>query len=133
MVCGRMCRNNMDVRCCCEPNCPSKNTTKQFNQCPQKIHTLYFTLYNDYTTYKYLEERENKATQRHHAKIKHELLKTDVYQVMNNICGFVGNETYLSIDDIRIAVNMLSPLIKISTNECQAIIDLGIQERQDWY
>ena len=133
MACGRMCSNNWDVRCCCEPNCPERNTTKQFNQCPQTISTLHFSLYNDYNIYEYLERRENTAKQRHHINIKHELFKTDIYQVMNNICDFVGNETYLSIDDIRIAVHMLSPQIKISTNECKAIIDMEREEREDRY
>ena len=55
MACGRLCNDDWDVRCCCEPNCPTKNSMKQFNKCKQKIGTLYFALFNDYSTYKYIE------------------------------------------------------------------------------
>jgi len=45
------CNNSYDVRCCCELNCKSKNSNKQFYNCPMKLSTIYFTLGNDYDLY----------------------------------------------------------------------------------
>ena len=47
-TCGRRCQPNWDVRCCCELNCPKKNTSKQFYCCPQRIQTYSFHVSNDY-------------------------------------------------------------------------------------
>ena len=46
--CGRGCCNTWDVRCCCEPNCPQKNSMAQFNVCPQKLETLAWICGNEY-------------------------------------------------------------------------------------
>jgi len=56
--CGRGCQPHWDVRCCCEWNCPSKNTKKQFMACQQKLSTIYFMLGNDYGLYTLVEEGE---------------------------------------------------------------------------
>ena len=55
MACGRGCSFGWDVRCCCEPNCLKKNTTKQFNNCPKKLDTIYFHLLNEYEIYTKIE------------------------------------------------------------------------------
>ena len=55
MSCERNCKPTWDVRCCCEYNCPKKNTNKQFFSCPQKIPTICFSLGNDYALYKKVE------------------------------------------------------------------------------
>ena len=57
-ACKRGCKSNTDIRCCCEPNCLNKNSMKQFNVCPQKISTLIYIIFNDYTTNKDLIEEE---------------------------------------------------------------------------
>ena len=57
-ACKRGCKSNTDIRCCCEPNCLNKNSMKQFNLCPQKINTLIYIIFNDYTTNKDLIEEE---------------------------------------------------------------------------
>ena len=51
MSCNRGCSGNWDVRCCCELNCPKKNTNKQFYNCPMKINTIKFHLGNDIGLY----------------------------------------------------------------------------------
>lgn len=40
------CAPNWDVRCCCEPNCPQKNTHEQLRVCPMRISTMAFHLGN---------------------------------------------------------------------------------------
>ena len=47
-TCGRGCCGDWDVRCCCEPNCPQKNSMEQFNVCPMKLQTLAFHCGNEY-------------------------------------------------------------------------------------
>ena len=59
MACDRNCSFGWDVRCCCEPNCPKKNTTTQFNNCPKKLDTLHFHLLNDYRTLEKMELMDN--------------------------------------------------------------------------
>ena len=49
--CNRGCSSGWDVRCCCELNCPKKNTNEQFNDCPMKLNTIYFHIGNDYGLY----------------------------------------------------------------------------------
>ena len=44
--CG--CLPNWDVRCCCEPNCPAKNTMAQFARCPRAIFTAGFHIENTF-------------------------------------------------------------------------------------
>ena len=46
-TCGRGCCGHWDVRCCCEPNCPQKNSMEQFNVCPMKLQTLAFHCGNE--------------------------------------------------------------------------------------
>ena len=55
-TCGRGCAEGWDVRCCCERNCPSKNTVDQFLACPMRISTLWFTMQNDYALYLLIEK-----------------------------------------------------------------------------
>jgi len=57
-TCNRGCSDNWDVRCCCELNCPSKNSNKQFYSCPQKINTFIFMCYNEYDIYKMIENND---------------------------------------------------------------------------
>ena len=57
-ACKRGCKNNTDIRCCCVPNCLNKNSMKQFNVCPQKISTLIYIIFNDYTINNELIENE---------------------------------------------------------------------------
>ena len=57
-ACKRGCKNNTDIRCCCQPTCLNNNSMKQFNVCPQKINTLIYIIFNDYTTNKDLIEEE---------------------------------------------------------------------------
>lgn len=45
--CGRGCREGWDVRCCCEPNCPKKNSHAQFLRCPMRIETMVFHITNN--------------------------------------------------------------------------------------
>jgi hypothetical protein len=45
------CKPDFDVRCCCEYNCPSKNTIWDFQLCPMRIQTTIFTINNDYNFY----------------------------------------------------------------------------------
>jgi len=73
MACGRGCSVGWDVRCCCEPGCLKKNTTKQFKNCPKKLDTLYFHFFNDYNVYKYLENVKdiNYKTIRHATRMIH--------------------------------------------------------------
>ena len=51
MNCGRGCTNGWDVRCCCEFNCPQKNSNLQFKRCNMKINTIIFTIGNDSELY----------------------------------------------------------------------------------
>ena len=51
-TCGRGCLPDWDIRCCCEPNCPAKNSMKQFNACPQKVETLFGHITNEYVEIK---------------------------------------------------------------------------------
>ena len=44
--CG--CLPSRDVRCCCEPNCPAKNTMAQFARCPRAIFTAGFHIENTF-------------------------------------------------------------------------------------
>lgn len=48
---GRGCAPDWDVRCCCEPNCPQKNTHKQLRVCPMRVSTMVSLLGNDYALY----------------------------------------------------------------------------------
>ena len=131
--CGRGCENNWDVRCCCEPNCKSKNIMKQFNHCKQKTNTLHTHIFNDYDIYKMLEAREIIARDWHRLRIKKELYKTPIYEVVDDIFKFSENVSYLTIGDIREAVSMLSKKITISNNECQEIIDMIIEDLNESY
>ena len=56
MTCGRGCSGNWDVRCCCEYNCPAKNSNLQFYRCPMMINTICFHMDNDYELYMCVEE-----------------------------------------------------------------------------
>ena len=49
--CGRGCQSGWDVRCCCEPDCPAKNTLQQFLACPMRIPTAVFHMGNDRERY----------------------------------------------------------------------------------
>lgn len=49
--CGRGCSTGWDVRCCCEFNCPAKNSNLQFHRCPMMINTVVFHIGNDYGLY----------------------------------------------------------------------------------
>ena len=51
MSCNRGCSGNWDVRCCCEINCPAKNSNLQFKRCPMKINTILFHIGNDEDLY----------------------------------------------------------------------------------
>ena len=42
---------NWDVRCCCELNCPKKNSKNQFLACPVNHYTMAFTIGNDSKLY----------------------------------------------------------------------------------
>ena len=44
--CGRGCAPDWDYRCCCEPGCPTKNTMKQFNDCPMAVLVSAFAIEN---------------------------------------------------------------------------------------
>ena len=52
-MCGRGCDQDWDVRCCCELDCPSKNTNEQFYKCPMKLNTIHFHIGNDFIYYQY--------------------------------------------------------------------------------
>ena len=93
MSCGRGCSDGWDVRCCCEPNCNNKNTTKMFNNCPMKLSTIHFTLGNDYNVYKYLEPLEviDCKAVRHATKMIHRgIILTD--DECNQILDFMIKE-----------------------------------------
>jgi hypothetical protein len=47
LTCGRGCQGNWDVRCCCEINCPSKNSLAQLLACPQRVSTMAFWISNE--------------------------------------------------------------------------------------
>ena len=55
-TCGRGCQQSWDVRCCCELNCPKKNSNEQFYNCPVKLNTAYFHIGNNF---KYCEYANN--------------------------------------------------------------------------
>lgn len=57
-TCGRGCNTNWDVRCCCEFNCPAKNSNLQFYRCPMMINTIVFHIGNNYELYSMAEEND---------------------------------------------------------------------------
>ena len=126
--CGRSCNESWDVRCCCEPGCPQKNTMKQFNNCRQKIDTLYCHIGNNYDAYKYLEQRKELLKNQNEEKIKNELLKTTIHELTNDICDFACKDNYLTAKDIRRAAKIIDKKIVLSTLECQHILDLITEE-----
>lgn len=56
--CGRGCSDGWDVRCCCELNCPKKNSNLQFQLCPVKNSTIYFHIGNDSFLYELAENND---------------------------------------------------------------------------
>lgn len=56
--CGRpACRlPNPDVRVCCEPDCPTKNSNQQLLCCPKRVTTMVFHIGNHRELYKSIEE-----------------------------------------------------------------------------
>ncbi len=44
--CGRGCSVGFNVRCCCEPFVPNKNTIEMLRACPMRINTMVFLLSN---------------------------------------------------------------------------------------
>ena len=93
MACGRGCRDNLDIRCCCEPGCPKKNTIKQFNNCPKKLDTLYFHLTNDYRTYERIElidEIDIKSV-RELVKMIHRGIQLNSMECLD-LCEMINNE-----------------------------------------
>jgi hypothetical protein len=128
MSCGRYCKFNWDTRCCCEPNCPKKNSITQFNNCSQKINTLYFHIFNNYDIYTFLEMRNNILNKLIYYYIKTILFNNSIYDLDYNVYSFLENGDYLTTNNIKLAVNMLSNKIIISDEECKGIIDLYIEE-----
>ena len=45
---GRLCTPDWDVRRCCEPNCPAKNSNAQLRACPMRVSTMVFHMGNNY-------------------------------------------------------------------------------------
>ena len=83
-----LCRDNMDIRACCEPNAPHKNSIKQFNKCGAKISTLHTLIFNDYDIYKILVKRNDYRNKCVYNKFKKMLLKTSINEVTKNIYSF---------------------------------------------
>jgi len=59
MTCGRGCgsTDNWDVRCCCEPDCPSKNSNEMLLLCPMRISTMCFHIGNNSNNWFYSVEK----------------------------------------------------------------------------
>ena len=72
-TCGRGCSQNWDVRCCCELNCPAKNSLLQFHNCPMRLNTTYFCIGNDREIYKLAENNNWKPIKRIFGMNKKEL------------------------------------------------------------
>lgn len=72
-TCGRGCQQNWDVRCCCELNCPAKNSLLQFHKCPMRLNTTYFCIGNDREIYKLAENNNWKPIKRIFGMNKKEL------------------------------------------------------------
>lgn len=125
--CGRSCNESWDVRCCCEPGCPQKNTMKQFNNCIRKIPTLYFHIGNNYEAYNCLIKRDELLKKQNEEKIKNELSKTTLHELTNNIFDFARKDNYLRIKDIRKAIKIINKNIRVSQNECQHLLGLMIR------
>ncbi len=45
-ACGRGCAPHYDYRCCCEPNCPIKNTIEEFNNCYMAVDVVAYAIEN---------------------------------------------------------------------------------------
>lgn len=79
MDCGRGCKENWDVRCCCEFNCPAKNSNLQFYRCNMMINTIVFHIGNDYSLYSMAEEN-NFSFIEDYFKIDDEIIKSVIIQ-----------------------------------------------------
>lgn len=84
--CQRGCSGNWDVRCCCELNCPKKNTNKQFYNCPMKLSTITFHLGNDYGLYTHAENNEWGPIKKVFKLTKKELDEVKKMYKEKNIC-----------------------------------------------
>ena len=137
-TCGRGCAPSWDVRCCCEINCPSKNSDIMFSRCPMRVSTFFFTLRNDYdmnnraTKFGGIQEMclEAGLTEDDAAEVivlwkeDHEVECEEIAETVEEVAKFKHSPEYIQF------YKSLSPEV---CNALEYVIDYSYQNESDYF
>ena len=117
-TCNRGCDPRFDVRSRCEPNCPNKNTPRQFKYCPAKLFTLTWIIQNENRNLYDVEKGFNHNKWRM-IKYKYNLKKDEIKFMKDEYIK--DNKEDIESKKIDIVKNLLEKYM------CEDVVDMIIE------